>query len=150
MVQLRKQPDYAEWHTDIVPRRAVACCIFYRASRPVFRRFAVYTVYKSMARRKDKQAAKRTPTPPSKQAYTVRLTNVQSGTQEELRLPSSARGRNEYSLWPAFTAYVIGFGLLGLSFIAHTLKLYWVFGMLLAMSAGIVFGTVTVRFFRRG
>ncbi len=85
----------------------------------------------------------------SKRSYTIRLTNVLSGTQEDVRMPASSRARNAYSLWPAFTAYIVGFALLSLSFIAHTLKLYWMFVILLALAAGVVFGTATVRAMRR-
>jgi apolipoprotein N-acyltransferase len=52
-------------------------------------------------------------------------------------------------LWPTFTPYIIGFALLGFSFIAHTLRLFLLFGILLASAAVVVIGTAIYRFIRR-
>lgn len=83
-----------------------------------------------------------------KRDYLVRVTNVRAGTQEDLSVPIAALGR-DYSLWPIFTVYIVGFGLLGVSFIALTLRLVLVFWVFLFASAVLVIGTATVRSYRR-
>ena len=90
------------------------------------------------------RAAKKTS---AKRNYVVRVTNVRSGTQEDMDLSSAARGK-EYSLWPTFTVYIIGFALLGLSFIAHTLRLISLFWILLLASAVLVLSTAVLRSYR--
>ena len=87
--------------------------------------------------------------PSQKPGYIVRVTNVVTGAQEDVDLRHSAHG-NDYTLWPTFTVYIIGFALLGLSFIAHTLRLYSVFAVLLLAAAVLVVGTAIRRSLRRG
>lgn len=76
----------------------------------------------------------------------VRVLNVATGAEKDLRL--SGAERQESSLWPVFSVYVFGFGVLGLSFIANTLRLYSLFAILLTLSAAIVVGAVVSRVLR--
>jgi hypothetical protein len=79
----------------------------------------------------------------------VRVTNTATGAQQDVRMPFSGHIRQLYTLWPTFTPYVIGFTLLGFSFIAHTLRLFTLFGILLASAAIVVVGTAIYRSIRR-
>jgi|GEM_PF-3247065 len=79
--------------------------------------------------------------------YHVRVLNVMTGIEQDVAMPASA-WRRAISLWPTYTIYIVGFALLGLSFIANTLRLYVVFVVLLTMAAGLVIGVATARFIR--
>jgi hypothetical protein len=79
-----------------------------------------------------------------KRDYVVRVTNVRTGTQEDVNMPDGLWGMSG-SLWPTFTIYIIGFAFMGLSFIAHTLKLMTLFWVFLVASAVLVFGTIVYR-----
>ena len=83
----------------------------------------------------------------SERRYRVRVLNASNGTEEYVSVPESMWRRN-VSLWPTYAMYVVGFGLLGLSFIAHTLRLYPLFVLLLAASGVVTLGTATSRFIR--
>ena len=83
----------------------------------------------------------------SERRYRVRVLNASTGAEEYVTVPESMWLHN-VSLWPMYAMYVVGFGLLGLSFIAHTLRLYPLFAVLLAASGIVVLGTATQRFIR--
>lgn len=100
-----------------------------------------------MARTKTTSTRGRSAKKSTKRDYVVRVTNVRTGSEQYLTMPDSARTRG-YSLWPIYTMYVIGFGVMGLSFIAHTLNLITLFWLLLAASAIIVVGTAVRRSYR--
>ena len=82
--------------------------------------------------------------------YTVRMTDAATGKEHDVRVRMSGaeRMRRLYTLWPTFTPYIVGFTLLGFSFIAHTLRLFLLFSVLLAVAAVLVIGTAIYRFVR--
>jgi hypothetical protein len=84
-----------------------------------------------------------------RQGYTVHVMNTATGTERDVQVPVSERLRQLYSLWPTYTPYIIGFALMGLSFIAHTLKLTLVFDILLLAAGVTVFGTALYRYVTR-